>query len=124
MSLSEEKISKVRLKKRVLRIRKKIFGTKDVPRLAVYRSLKHTYAQVINDESAHTLASCSTLCKEIREELKNKTKTEQAKIVGEHLAKKLNELKIKNVVFDRRGRKYIGRIKSLAEAVRSGGIKF
>ncbi len=124
MNLWEKIVPKVRLEKRKLRIRKKIFGTKDRPRVSVYRSLKHIYAQAIDDEAAHTLAACSTLCKEIRSSLKGKTKSEQAFIVGQHLAEKLKSLGIKKIVFDRNGRKYIGRIQRLAEGLRQGGIEF
>ena len=124
MNLWEKISPKVRLEKRKLRIRKKIFGTKDRPRVSVYRSLKHIYAQAIDDETAHTLAACSTLCKAIRDSLKGKTKSEQAFIVGQHLAEKLKSLGIKKIVFDRNGRKYIGRIQRLAEGLRQGGIEF
>ncbi len=124
MNLSEKEKPKIRLIKRKLAIRKKIFGTKDRPRVSVYRSLKHIYAQAIDDTIGHTLASCSTLCKEIRDKLKGKTKSEQAELVGIHLAQKLLSLGIKKIVFDRNGRKYIGRIKSLADGLRKEGIEF
>ncbi len=124
MNIREAEAPRKRLLRRKLRVRKKIFGTKERPRLSVYRSLKHIYAQVINDEIGHTLTSCSTLCKGIRDTLKGKTKTEQAKIVGKHLAEKMLSLGIDKIVFDRGGRKYAGRIKALAEALREGGIKF
>ncbi len=124
MSSSEKLLAKLRLERRKLSVRKKIFGTKDKPRVSVYRSLKHIYAQAIDDEKGHTLASCSTLCKGIRKQLENKNKTQQAEIVGLHLAEKLKALNIDKIVFDRGGRKYIGRIKSLADGLRKGGIEF
>lgn len=124
MNISEKTLPKIRLLKRKYRVRKKIFGTKEKPRVSVYRSLKHIYAQAIDDTVGHTLASCSTLCKEIREQLKDKSKSEQAEIVGLHLAQKLLSKGIKKIVFDRNGRKYIGRIKMLAEGLRKGGIEF
>ncbi|MCS7231122.1 MAG: 50S ribosomal protein L18 [Elusimicrobiota bacterium] len=124
MNIREAILPKIRLQRRKLSIRKKIFGTKERPRVSVYRSLKHIYAQAIDDERGHTIASCSTLCKQIRQQLENKTKTEKAKIVGIHLGEKLTKLGIKKIVFDRNGRKYIGRIQALAEGLRSVGIEF
>lgn len=124
MNINEAILPKIRLQRRKFSIRKKIFGTKEKPRVSVYRSLKHIYAQAIDDENGHTLASCSTLCKQIRDQLKNKTKSEKAKIVGIHLGEKLIKLGIKKIVFDRNGRKYIGRLKSLADGIRSTGIEF
>jgi len=124
MNLWEKIAPKIRLQRRKLRIAKKIFGTKEKPRVSVYRSLKHIYAQAIDDESQVTLAACSTLCKSIRESLKGKTKSEQAYIVGQHLAEKLKAIGITKIVFDRNGKKYIGRIQRLAEGLREGGIEF
>jgi large subunit ribosomal protein L18 len=124
MNLTEHIKPKLLLEKRKLRIRKKIKGTKERPRVSVYRSLKHIYAQVIDDEVGHTLASCSTLCKDIRDKIKNKKKIEQSEIVGRHLAEKLLSLGIKSIVFDRNGRKYAGRIAALAKGLREGGINF
>ncbi len=124
MNLNEKIMPKIRLQRRKLRIAKKIRGSKDRPRVSVYRSLKHIYAQAIDDEAAHTLAACSTLCKDIRDNLAGKTKSEQAYLVGLHLAEKLKSIGIKKIVFDRNGRKYIGRIQKLAEGLREGGIEF
>jgi len=124
MNITEHIKPKKLLKKRKLSIRKKIEGSKERPRVSVYRSLKHIYAQAIDDENSHTIVSCSTLCKDIRDEIKNKKKTEQAEIVGRHLAKKLLSLGVKNIVFDRNGRKYIGRIAALAKGLREGGVNF
>ena len=107
-------------------IRKKIIGIPERPRLSVYRSLKHIYAQVIDDNSSRTIAAVSTLSKEFKTKLSedNKTKTEKAKLVGELLGRKISELGVQKVVFDRSGRKYHGRIKALADGVRSQGVKF
>jgi large subunit ribosomal protein L18 len=113
---------RIRRKKRV---RKKVFGTPERPRLSVYRSLKHIYAQIIDDTKGHTLVACSTLSPELREELKGKTKNkEAAKKVGLLLAKKALEKGIKKVVFDRGYYKYHGRVKALAEGAREGGLEF
>lgn len=100
------------------RIRKKIHGTKDCPRLSVYKSNDHIYAQLINDDEGKTLVSSSDL------KLKKGTKTEVAKKVGEQLAKNAIDAKITKCVFDRSGYKYHGRVKAIAEATREGGLKF
>ncbi|MEW5694134.1 MAG: 50S ribosomal protein L18 [Candidatus Hydrogenedentota bacterium] len=113
-------------KKRKLRIRKRIFGTTERPRLSIHKSLKHIYAQIINDEEQRTLIFCSSLSKEIKDILKNnkKTKKEIAKLVGEVLAKKAMEKGIEKVVLDRGGHLYHGRVKEMAEAARESGLKF
>lgn len=110
--------------KRQLRVRSKISGTATCPRLNVYRSTNHIYAQLIDDVNAKTLVSASTMEKELQETLAGKTKVEQASIVGEALAKKAKKSKIKQVVFDRAGYLYTGRVKSLAEAARKAGLEF
>ena len=97
------------------RVRAKIVGTAQKPRLAVFRSLKHIYAQIINDEKGETLVSASDL--EIKTD-KNLTKKEKAKLVGELLGKKAKEKNIQEVVFDRGGFKFYGRVKSLAEGAK------
>jgi large subunit ribosomal protein L18 len=111
-------------KKRHLRVRKNINGTKACPRLNVYRSSAHIYAQVINDEKGETLVSASTVEKSIQSLIKGKTKTEQAYIIGEEVAKRAKAKKVKAVVFDRGGYLYCGRVKSLAEGARAGGLEF
>ncbi|HEY8419840.1 MAG TPA: 50S ribosomal protein L18 [Clostridia bacterium] len=110
--------------KRHLRIRKKIFGDADRPRLSVYRSLNHIYAQIIDDTKGHTLVACSTLEKGLKEVLKGKTKQEQARIIGQEIAKKALAANIQNVVFDRGGYLYTGRIKQVADGAREAGLKF
>jgi large subunit ribosomal protein L18 len=113
-----EKRSRIRM-----RIRKKISGTAEKPRIAVFRSNKQIYAQVIDDNNGVTLLSVSSKEKELAGQTGIK-KTEQAKLVGKSLAAKCKEKGIENVVFDRSGYKYHGRVKSLADAAREGGLKF
>ncbi len=108
-----------------IKIRKHLSGTSEVPRLTVYRSLTNVYAQLIDDSDGKTLASASSLSKEISAELKGaKSKVEKSKIVGNLLAKKALEKKITTVVFDRNGYKYHGRVQALADGAREGGLKF
>ena len=107
--------------KRHERVREKIFGTSETPRLAVFRSNTNIYAQIINDEEGITLVSASSLDKDLK--LKNNN-IEAATKVGESLAKKAKKAGIKAVVFDRGGYKYHGRVKALADATRSNGLEF
>jgi len=113
--------NKVRLA-RHLRIRKTIIGSSSTPRLNVFRSNTNIYAQIINDEQHTTLVSASSLDKELN--LKNGSNVASAKLVGALVAKKALEKGITNVVFDRGGYLYHGRIKALAEAAREAGLKF
>lgn len=106
------------------RIRKTISGTAERPRLSVFRSNKEIYAQLIDDINGRTLAAASSLSKDITGEEGNVNKIEQAKKVGNLMAKKAQEAGIESVVFDRNGYLYHGRVKALAEAVRKGGLKF
>lgn len=106
------------------RIRKKIFGTPERPRLNVYKSLKHMYAQIIDDTKGHTLVSASTLEPEILPQLDGLTKTEEARFIGKIIAERAIEKGISKVVFDRGGYKYHGRVKALAEGAREGGLEF
>ncbi|WP_280101477.1 50S ribosomal protein L18 [Thermovirga lienii] len=105
------------------RLRRKISGTPERPRLAVFRSLNHIYAQMIDDTVGHTLVSASTLDKELRDKLASTKDTEAAKAVGELIAKRALEKGIKEAVFDRGGHKFHGRVKALAEAARNAGLK-
>jgi large subunit ribosomal protein L18 len=107
---------------RHLRIRKHIKGTSSVPRLNVFRSNAHIYAQIIDDVSGVTLASASSIDKELK--LKNGSNIEAAKQVGALVAKRALEKKIENVVFDRGGYLYHGRVKALADSARATGLKF
>lgn len=106
------------------RVRKKIQGTAERPRLNVFRSLQNIYAQIIDDENRTTLVAISTLAPELKGKLPSSSNTEAAKAVGELLAKKAVEAGIKQVVFDRAGYVYHGRIKALADAARAGGLEF
>lgn len=107
------------------KIRKKVFGTAEKPRLTVYRSLNHVYAQVIDDSNGTTLVSASTLSKELTENLaKAKGKIEKGKLVGSFLAKKAIEKNISTIIFDRNGYRYHGRIQAIADGAREGGLKF
>ncbi|MBN1693471.1 MAG: 50S ribosomal protein L18 [Dehalococcoidales bacterium] len=105
------------------RVRQKVSGDGNQPRLCVFRSLNHIYAQVIDDTRGQTLVAASTLDAEIKKETK-KNKTSQAEQVGVLLAKRSAAKKISQVAFDRGGFKYQGRVKALAEAARKGGLKF
>jgi large subunit ribosomal protein L18 len=110
--------------RRKLRIRKKISGTVEQPRLTVFRTAKHIYAQVIDDSTGHTLAHVSTLSKDLKGSLDEGNKTEAAKKVGALVAKICLSKKIERVVFDRNGYLYHGRVSALANAAREGGLKF
>jgi len=110
--------------KRHLRVRKKISGTAERPRLNVFRSLKHIYAQIIDDDRGITLVSASTLSPELRGQLKSGSNKEAAAAVGRLVAQKALERGIKKVVFDRGGYIYHGRVKALAEAAREAGLEF
>lgn len=105
-------------------IRKIVVGTTDRPRLCVFRSAKHIYAQIIDDSTGVTLASESTISQNLRTKISNGGNKEAAKLVGEALSVQAKEKGISSVVFDRNGFLYHGRVKALAEAVRSGGLKF
>lgn len=111
-------------RKRHERVRNKISGTPECPRLCVYRSLNHIYAQIIDDVNGKTLVACSTKEKAVIALLKDMTKCEEAKVVGKEIAKKALAKGIENVVFDRGGYIYIGRVQSLADGAREGGLKF
>jgi len=110
--------------RRHARVRAKIEGTASRPRLCVFRSLNHIYAQVIDDSQRYTLTSASTLDPEIRGEMEGKAKTAKAELVGSLAAKRALEKGVNQVVFDRGGYKYHGRVKALAEAARQAGLKF
>ena len=107
-----------------MRIRKKITGTAERPRIAVFRSNKQIYAQVVDDLNSVTILSASSREKEVAASAAGVKKVEQAKLVGLLLATKCKEKGIESVVFDRSGYKYHGRVKSLADAAREGGLKF
>jgi large subunit ribosomal protein L18 len=106
------------------RVRDRIRGTTDRPRLCVFRSLNHIYAQVVDDSKGQTLACASTLEAEVRVEINDKAKTARAELVGSLVAKRALSKGIKQVVFDRGGYDYHGRVEALAEAARQGGLHF
>jgi large subunit ribosomal protein L18 len=123
MSDVKEKIT--RRHRRHRRVRRKIEGRTGRPRLAVFRSIRHIYGQLIDDDEGRTLAASSTLEKSVRGKIEGKTsKTEAAGLVGADLAEKARSAGIESVVFDRGGFRYHGRVKALAEAARKGGLKF
>lgn len=106
------------------RVRKNIFGVAEKPRLCVYRSLNDIYAQIIDDEKGITMVSSSSIDHDLRSKVKKMNKTEQAVAVGKHLAERAKAAKITEVVFDRGGYQYMGRVKALADAAREAGLKF
>lgn len=118
------KDNKKRIRKKV-RVRSKVLGTTERPRLSVFRSLNHMYAQIIDDTKKRTLVAASTKSKELLEELKSaKGKVSKSKLVGKMVAKLALEKGITAVVFDRNGFTYHGRIKAVADGAREGGLKF
>ena len=119
---NEKAFARLRKKKH---IRKSVFGTPERPRLVVYKSSKHIYAQLVDDANQKTITGISSLTKDLKADIsKAKTKVEVAGIVGDRIAKKALDLKFENVVFDRNGYIYHGRVKAVAEAARKGGLKF
>jgi len=121
MGKSEPRVARIR---RHRRVRAKVEGISSRPRLCVFRSLNHIYVQVIDDSQGHTLISASTLDPEIRNEVDGKVKAARATLVGSLVAKRALSKGINQVVFDRGGYKYHGRVKALAEAARREGLKF
>lgn len=110
--------------RRHLRLRKKIVGRADRPRLAVFRSVVHIYAQIIDDSSGNTLASASTIDAEAKAQLSGMNKSAEAGVVGKLVAERARAAGVSKVVFDRGGNQYHGRVKALAEAARAGGLEF
>ena len=110
--------------RRHLRVRKRVHGTGDKPRLCVYRSLTHIYAQVIDDDRGHTIAAASDVEADARGEAKGKQKSDVAKLVGELIGKRAKEQGVSTVVFDRGGYQFHGRVKALATGAREAGLKF
>lgn len=121
----EAKVDKRRARRiKKLRIRKKVKGTSENPRLAVFKSLKHTYAQAIDDLNGTTIVSASTLDKECKGQIKHGSNKEAAKLIGALIAQRLKEKGITKITFDRSGYLYHGRIKALAKAARENGLQF
>lgn len=119
-----KKSKKTATRKRHFRIRKKISGTSGVPRLSLYKSNRHIYAQLIDDSEARTLVSSSTVQPALKKEVKETWTKEAAKKTGEHLASEALSKGIKKVVFDRGGNKYHGKVLAFAEGARSKGLEF
>lgn len=117
-----EKVRKRRI--RHLRVRKKVFGTSEVPRLCIFRSNRYIYCQLIDDEEGRTLAAASSAERMLKEKLQSTKSKEAAAEVGRLIAERAKKLGIKKVVFDRAGYKYHGRVKALADAAREGGLEF
>ena len=111
-------------KRRHARVRLNLAGTAQRPRLAVFRSVSEIYAQVIDDAEGKTLVSASSVDKELRDQMKDKKKAEQARLVGKLVAERAKNKGIKAVVFDRGGFQYTGRVKALADGAREGGLQF
>ncbi|MFP4499172.1 MAG: 50S ribosomal protein L18 [Vulcanimicrobiota bacterium] len=112
-------------KRRHTRIRKKISGTAQMPRLVIFRSARHIYAQLINDQEGKTLVSANTLQKDLASKIKDEgSKLDRAKAIGKLLAEKAKQAGIEKAVFDRGGYKYHGRVAALAEGAREGGLEF
>ena len=120
-TVHKKKAQQIRRKKRV---RGKIFGTSERPRMSVFRSAKHIYVQVIDDNNGATLASASSLSPELKKDLDGLNKKDIAKKVGELAAKRCLDAKVTTVVFDRNGFMYSGRIAAVADAAREVGLKF
>ena len=110
--------------RRKLRVRNKVSGTTERPRLSVFRSLSHIYAQVVNDVDGKTIAHASTLSKDVKGPAGDVTKKEAAKLVGKAIAAQLKAKGVTKVVFDRNGYMYHGRIQALADGAREGGLEF
>lgn len=113
-----------RRKIRHIRIRKKIKGTSERPRVSFYRSLKHIYLQAIDDTKGHTILALSTLSKELRDEIKGKTRKEIHAFLGKRFGEMLIDKGIKKIVFDRGGFKYHGNLKILCDEMRNAGVEF
>jgi large subunit ribosomal protein L18 len=120
--MADARTARAARQRRHARLRKQVSGTSDRPRLAVFRSLTHIYAQVIDDGDGRTLVAASTLEKDLKETAG--TKTERAKAVGSAVARKALDAGIKQVVFDRGGNRFHGRVKALADAAREAGLRF
>jgi large subunit ribosomal protein L18 len=120
----KNKLKQVRLDRRRHHIRKKLMGSSERPRLSVFRSDKHIYAQLIDDHDGKTLVAASSALPDVRGELKNGGNVAAAKSVGRAIAQRAKDAGIAKIAFDRGGRSYHGRIKALAEAAREGGLKF
>ena len=122
--MPKEGTSRIRRIARHQRVRKNVNGSSERPRMSVYRSLNHTYAQVIDDKKGVTIVSASSLELPVKDKLQDKSKREIAGLVGSLIAERAVGNGVKEVIFDRGGYKYHGRVKAVAEAARKGGLTF
>jgi large subunit ribosomal protein L18 len=122
--MGQKNVRETARQKRKKRIRKRVFGTEQRPRLSVFRSAKHIYAQIVVDSTGSTILAASTLSPEIRIEIGDLKKSDSAKKVGEWIGRKAAEKNIRRVVFDRNGFLYHGRVKALADGARESGLEF
>lgn len=122
--MRRELIKSVRQARRVKRVRRRIFGTAERPRLAVTRSNKNILAQIIDDDAGRTICSIGTQSKDVRDQGATGANVNAAKVIGSKIGEKAKQLGIEQVCFDRRGRRYHGRVKALADAAREAGLKF
>ena len=120
----KQKKKAIRLQRRKWSVRNSVSGTPERPRLSVYRSEKHIYAQVIDDVAGRTLASAASTATDVRGDLKTGSNIAAAKVVGRAIAERAKAAGVTKVAFDRGGRKYHGRVKALADAAREGGLQF
>lgn len=111
-------------KRRQKRVRKKIRGSQERPRLCVFRSSRHIYAQIVDDDSGRTLVAASTITSELKDKVKGLKKSQAAKLVGEHLGALAKSNGITTVIFDRNGFLYHGRVRALSEGAREAGLTF
>ena len=122
--MDKQKAKQTRLQRRKWSVRSGLFGTPERPRLSVFRSDKHIYAQLIDDYAGRTLAAAASTDTDVRGELKNGGNVSAAKLVGKAIAERGKAAGVTKVAFDRGGRKYHGRVKALADAAREGGLQF
>ncbi len=122
--MRSDRIKSQRRLRRKRGIRRRIYGTSERPRFTVYRSARHIYAQLIDDDRGVTLCEANTRNKDLRDEVSNGGNIEAAKVVGGALVERAKAMKIETVCFDRNGYRFHGRVKGLADAVREGGLKF
>lgn len=122
--MAQQRSRSISRKRRHIRVRKTVKGSPSRPRLNVFRSVAEIYAQVIDDEAGKTLVAASTIDQSLRADMAGKKKAEQARLVGKTLAERAKEKGIAQVVFDRGGYRYIGRVKALADGAREGGLEF
>jgi large subunit ribosomal protein L18 len=121
MANNNRSVARIR---RHTRVRKYVVGTPERPRLNIFRSITEIYAQVIDDQSGHTLVAASSVDVELRKKMKGLNKTEQAKLVGQTVADRAKSKGVQSVVFDRGGFRYMGRVKALADGARENGLQF